>query len=158
MADKWHSCCLLEYSAGRHVAQSLDGCFWHFATSLCDFFIFLFLCISLFHVLCTRCCTAAKIKPKWKLQNKKKLRNKVVNGQDAEKLGEKNVSMENNPNTMRIAARCQLTRLMFFYSSILGLRPVTVVKVSCFLFHFWHLRIQQLLYKNGLFQTHDLQI
>lgn len=114
MADKWHSCCLPEYSAGRHVAQSLDGCFWHFATSLCDFFIFLFVCISLSRVLCTRCCTAAKIKPKWKLQNKKKLRNKVVNGQDAEKLGEKNVSMENNPNTMRIAARCQLTRLMFF--------------------------------------------
>lgn len=23
MAEKWHSCCLPEYSAGRHVAQSL---------------------------------------------------------------------------------------------------------------------------------------
>ncbi len=155
MANKWHSCCLPEYSAGRHVAQSLDGCFWHFATSLCDFFIFLFLCISLSHMLCTRCCTAAKMKPKWMQQNIIKLRNKVANGQDAEKK-------KNFPWRI-ILIWCVLLRVVNypnwrFYSSILGLRPVTVGKVSYFLFHFWNLRIQLILYKNWLFQTHDLQI
>lgn len=91
----------------------------------------------------------------------KKQRNKVVNGQETEFGG-----WEGDTFPWRIILiRCALLRVANYpdchlYSAILdSLHPVTVGEVcSRFLFHFWHLKIQQLLYKNGLFQIQDLQI
>lgn len=51
-------------------------------------------------------------------KKKKKQRNKAVSGQKPKNVKKKkkcfHVSMENNPNTMRFAACCQLPRLPFF--------------------------------------------